>query len=92
MIDMSIIDENELDVVALQKERDELRKENQGLRQENARLKAKENLFELWSQDIDNLYLIICGEDAEENEHIKMTKIINLFSTKKGKLLLKFLT
>jgi len=92
MIDMSIIDENEIDVVTLQKELNELHKENQSLRQENVRLKAKENLFELWSQDIDNLYLIICGEDAEENEHIKMMKMINLFSTKKGKLLLKFLT
>ncbi len=89
---MSIIDENEIDVVTLQKELNELHKENQSLRQENVRLKAKENLFELWSQDIDNLYLIICGEDAEENEHIKMMKMINLFSTKKGKLLLKFLT
>jgi len=92
MIDMSIIDENEIDVVALQKELDELRKENQSLRQENARLKAEENLFELWSQDIDNLYHIIYHDDHEENEHIKLLKIINLFSTKKGKLLLKFLT
>ena len=80
-----------MDVVALQKELGELRKENQSLRQENVCLKAKENLFELWSQDIDNLYHIIYGEDCEENEHDKMLKIINLFSTKKGKLFLKFL-
>ena len=92
MIDMSIIDENEIDVVALQKELNKLREENQNLRQENASLKAKENLFELWSQDINNLYHMIYGEDVEQNEHIKMWKIINLFSTKKGKLLLKFLT
>jgi len=34
MIDMSIIDENEIDVVALQKELNKLREENQNLRQE----------------------------------------------------------
>ena len=91
MVDMSIIDENEIDVVALQKELGELREENQSLRQENARLKDKEKLFKLWSQDIDNLYLIVYGEDNEENELTKLWKLIKLFSTKKGKLFLKFL-
>lgn len=89
---MSIIDENEVDVVALQKELDKLRKENQSLRQENARLKTEKNLTELWSQDIDNLYHMIYGEDSEESERDKMLKIITLFSTKKSRLLLKFLT
>ena len=89
---MSIIDENEVDVVAIQKETDKLRKENQILRQENARLKSEKSLAELWSQDIDNLYHMIYGEDSEENEHAKILKIMGAFSTKKGKLLLKFLT
>ncbi len=91
MVDMSIIDENEMDVVALQKELDKLREENQNLRQDRIKLGAWKSLAQMWAQDIDNLYLIIYGEDAEENEHIKMLKIINMFSTKKGKLLLKFL-
>ena len=86
---MSIIDENEVDVVAIQKETDKLRKENQSLLQENARLKAEMTLAKIWSQDIDNLYHMIYGE---ENEHTKMLKMIGVFSTKKGKLLLKFLT
>ena len=91
MIDMSIIDENEIDVVSLQKELERLREENQDLRQENTSLKAKENLYKLWSQDINNLYLMIYGKDNGEDEDTKMLQIIDLFSTKKGKMLLKFL-
>ena len=91
MIDMSIIDDSEIDVVALQRGLNQLREENQSLRQENTRLKAWKNLADEWSQDIDKLYHMIYGEDAEENCHTMMLKITNMFSTKKGKLLLKFL-
>ena len=91
MVDMSIIDENEIDVVTLQKELNELREENRKLRQEQMTLGAWKNQAQLWSKDIDNLYLMMYGTDGEKNEHDKMMRIMNALSTKKGKLLLKFL-
>lgn len=96
MVDMSIIDEKGIDVVALQKELSKLRKENQSLQQENARLKVWKNLAKEWMHDIDNLYQVIYRKNDEENYqynllHDKLMKMTNLFSTKKGKLLLKFL-